>query len=233
MARRYFCLYGSDALFKILIMVSITFIFLAASVVPVEAGNYFRYDEDVQGKIFDAETHQPLAGVVVMAMWVTLHTRITIEPEERYYDYFETLTDANGEFTIPGKGRNIFRNMPPPKISIYKAGYPIRDIRFSVTDYPDGLEVKFKDGKRIVSYQKLPSNKRKEYVEHYRKIPFYGMATPDMLVPRDKYPLYSAELVKDYQAIGMRRRHLGDPIIIKKGGIHPATSQPVSPQKSK
>ena len=229
MARLYFCLRGSSALFKIL--VSTIFILVAVSIVPVQAGNYFRYDEDVQGKIFDAETQQPLGGVVVMAMWVTQHTRITIEPEERYHDYFETLTDANGEFTIPGKGLNIFRNMPPPKLSIYKAGYPIRDIRYSTTGYPSGLEVKFKDGKRIVSYQKLPSTKRKEYVEHYRKIPFHEMATPNMVVPPDKYRLYSAELAKDFHALGIRQRHPGDPILIRKGGVHPATNQPVSPQK--
>jgi hypothetical protein len=222
----------SDALFKTAIGVASLFILLAVSVVPVRAGNYFRYDDDVQGKVIDADTQQPLEGVVVMAMWVTEHTRITIEPEERYYDYFETLTDANGEFTIPGKGRNIFRNMPPPKITIYKAGYPIRDIRFSITSLTPVLEITFEDGKRIISYQKWPAAKRKEYVKRYRPIPFYKMSGE----ASDKYRLYSAELDRDYQALGIHKRQQqnGVPLLIyQKGGVYPATNQPVSPRKSK
>ena len=101
MVRRNCRLRVSDILLKATILVAGLFILLSVSATLVQAGNYFRYDEDVQGKVIDADTRQPLAGVVVMAMWVTEHTRITIEPEERYYDYFETLTNENGEFTIP------------------------------------------------------------------------------------------------------------------------------------
>ena len=200
----------------------------ALSATPVPAGNYFRYDNDVQGKIIDGDTRQPLAGVVVMALWVTEHTRITIEPEERYYDYYETLTDENGEFMIPGKGRNFFRNMPPPKIRIYKAGYGIRGINFESTGYPSNLNVTFKDDKRFVSYKKLPADKRKDSVTHYMKVPFSKMAGR----PGDKCPLYDAELERDYQALGIRQWRPGEPIRVMQQAIYPATSQPVSPQKA-
>jgi hypothetical protein len=212
------------------------FILLAVATAPALAGYYFRYDEDVQGKVIDADTQQPLEGVVVMAMWFTEHTRITIEPEERYYDYFETLTDANGEFTIPGKGRNIFRNMPPPKITIYKAGYPIRDTCFRVMEvnssYPWDVKVTLKDGKRFILYKKLTPAKRKEYVKHYMQVPYSKMA--HATVPRDKYRLYSAELASDYQALGMTPPHERDHRYLryKKGGVYPATNQPVSPRNS-
>lgn len=234
MVRRNCRLRVSDILLKATILVAGLFILLSVSATLVQAGNYFRYDEDVQGKVIDADTRQPLAGVVVMAMWVTEHTRITIEPEERYYDYFETLTNANGEFTIPGKGQNIFRNMPPPKINIYKAGYPIRDIRFSFTGQPPVLEITFEDGKRIISYQKWPAAKRKEYVKHYKRIPYSKMARAGLSC--DKYRLYSAELARDYQALGIRQRRQknGVPLLIyQKGGLYPATNQPVSPRKSR
>lgn len=212
-------------------IVAVLFILLAVSATLVQAGYYFRYDEDVQGKVVDATSQQPLEGVVVMAMWVTQHTRITIEPEERYYDYYEVLTDANGEFTIPGKGQNIFRNMPPPKIKIYKAGYAMRDIRFEPTGYPSDLDITFKDGKRFVSYKKLPADKRKEYVTHYGEVPFYKMARA--AVPPDRYRLYSAELASDYQTLGIRPWQPNAPVLIIKKAIHPATSHPVSPRKSK
>ena len=199
----------------------------ALSATPVPAGNYFRYDNDVQGKIIDGDTRQPLAGVVVMALWVTEHTRITIEPEERYYDYYETLTDENGEFMIPGKGRNFFRNMPPPKIRIYKAGYAIRDIRLAPADCPPDLNITFKDGQRFISYKKLSPDKRKDYVARYEQMPYAIMA----FVPSGKYRLYSAELERDYQALGIRPWQPGEPMRVKKTVVYPATSRPVLPQK--
>ena len=202
-------------------------IFLARSTMPASAGNYFRYDEDIRGKVVDYDTGRPLQGVVVMVMWVTEHTRITIEPEEHYYDYFETLTDENGEFTIPGKGRNFFRNMPPPKISIYKSGYPIRDIRFEPNGYPPGLDITFRDGKRFVSYRKMPGDKRKDYVSHYKQTPYTKMA----FVPADKYRLYAAERERDYQTLGIRPWRPGEPIRVIQKAVYPAADQPVSPQK--
>ena len=211
-------------------------IYLAALSTPVQAGNYFRYDKDIQGQVIDDDTQQPLAGVVVMVMWVTEHTRITIEPEERYYDYFETLTDANGEFNISGKGQNFFRNMPPPKIAIYKVGYPMREIHNFVY-YPDlplqNVRVIWKDGKRTVFYKKMSAAQRKKYVQHYRQIPYSKMARAQ--VPSDKYRLYSAELARDYEVLGMRQYQpqTGAPLLIfKEGGVYPATHQSVSPQKS-
>ena len=58
------------------------FVLLVASTTPAQAGYWFRYDDDFQGQIVDADTRQPLEGVVVMAMWVTEFSRITIEPGE-------------------------------------------------------------------------------------------------------------------------------------------------------
>jgi len=85
MIQRYFFVWVCCTLFKAVMSAVFFFVLLAASTVPVQAGYYFRYDKDVHGKVFDADTQQPLAGLVVMAMWVTQHTRITIEPEDKYY----------------------------------------------------------------------------------------------------------------------------------------------------
>lgn len=231
---RYLCLRESNVLLQATMGMTVLFVFLTIAATPVRAGHYFRYDEDIRGQVFDADTRQPLAGVVVMVMWVTEHTRITIEPEERYYDYVETLTDANGEFTIPGKGRNFFRNMPPPKIRIYKAGYPLRDIRFAGTEsgpgYPWNVNVSFKDGKRIVAYKKFTPVKRKKQVEHYRAVPYSEMARAR--VPADQYHLYTVEREKDYHALGIRPWRPGAPVRVMKGGVHPVTHQSVAPQKA-
>ena len=227
MVRKYFRMRDLNTFLKTAMRVAGIFIILAVAASSVRAGYYFRIDKDVQGRVIDGDSKQPLPGVVVMAIWVTEHSRITIEPEERYYDYFETLTDENGEFTIPGKGRNFFRNMPPPKIRIYKAGYGIRDIRFEPTGYPTGLSIKFKDGKRFISCKKLPMDKRKEYVSHYRQIPYSGMGG----IPSGKYRLYSTELARDCQALGISQWWTRDSIwVIRKEGSYPATGQAVSPR---
>jgi hypothetical protein len=56
----------SDTLLKATILAAGLFILIAVPATHVQAGYYFRYDEDVQGKIIDADTRQPIAGVVVM-----------------------------------------------------------------------------------------------------------------------------------------------------------------------
>jgi len=122
--------------------------------------------------------------------------------------------------------------MPPPKLSIYEAGCVIRDIRFQSDGYPPDVKVTFKDGKRIILYKKLKAAKRKEYVKHYRRIPYSEMTGEE--IPPEKHRLYSAEVTKDYQELGLRQRNNGIPLlIIKKGGVYPATNQPISPQNSK
>ena len=156
----------------------------------------------------------------------------------KYYDYFETLTDANGVFTIPGKGQNFFRNMPPPKIRIYKAGYPIRKIKLwggrIYSDYPPGdMEVKRKDGRLIVYYRKWTVSRRMKYVKHYHWIPFSKMARAQ--VSEDRYRLYLAELARDFKELDLRtpQEQTGRPLLIfKEGGVYPATRQPVKPNRA-
>lgn len=213
------------------------FILLSVFAGPAQAGYWFRYDDDVQGQIVDGDTRQPMKGVVVMAMWVTQFSRITIEPGERFYDYYEVLTDENGEFTIPGKGQNFFHNMPPPKIRIYKAAYPIRHIRLvggsMNADYPSGdMEVKWKHGRLTVYYRKWNSPRKMEYVKNYRWIPFLKMAREP--VAEDRYRLYTTELAREFKALGLRtpREQVGPPrLIFKEGGVYPATHQPVKPNR--
>ncbi len=64
----------------------------------------FRYDGTYKGKVVDADTGQPIEGVVVLGVWET----VTITPAggtHDYYDAKETVTDKNGEFLISGKKR--------------------------------------------------------------------------------------------------------------------------------
>ena len=206
------------------------------------ASDYFRKDRDIEGKIIDSETRKPIPGVVVSAMWVTSVFRLTIEPSEKYYDYFETRTDQNGEFKIPGKGLNIIRDMPPPKIRIFKVGYfaaYLHDLNpRSNQDNPFAVGIKKNDAKYVIPFVKRSVANRKKSLTEYRQIPFSRMAFPGMeaagVVP-EKYRLYTEELKKEYKALGKTPYWEQNPFIlrVKEGGIYPAKEKAIEPKGSK
>lgn len=77
-----------------------------------------------RGRVLDAETGKPLAGVVVVAVWrrdriMPLHSR------SEHYAARETLTNADGEFVIDAD--DVERNAPKrtwhPFITIFLPGY--------------------------------------------------------------------------------------------------------------
>ena len=78
------------------------------------------YEGDYRGRVVDAETGEPIEGVVVAGIWYK--EIVDLAGGHRVYkDAKETLTDENGEFTIAGKiikPRNLEMNM-----MIYKSGY--------------------------------------------------------------------------------------------------------------
>lgn len=77
-----------------------------------------------RGRVLDAETGKPLAGVVVVAVWrrdriMPLHSR------SEHYAAREALTNADGEFVIDAD--DVERNAPKrtwhPFITIFLPGY--------------------------------------------------------------------------------------------------------------
>lgn len=214
----------------------------AISTTKAFASDYFRNDQDIEGEIIDFESRKPIPGVVVSAMWVTSVFRFVIEPSEKYYDYFETRTDQNGEFKIPGKGLNIIRNMPPPKIRIFKAGYfaaDLHDLNPQSYQYnPFAVGIKKIDGKYVIPFVKRSVEKRKKSLTEYRQIPFSRMAFQGMeaagVVP-EKYSLYTEELEKEYKALGKTPYWQQNPYIIrvKEGGVYPAKEKAIEPRGSK
>lgn len=212
-------------------------ILLAGIFINTAAGSdYFRKDHDIAGKIIDFDTQKPIPGVVVSAMWTTNVFRLTVEPDEKYYDYFETRSDKNGEFKIPGKGLNIIKNMPPPKIRIFKTGYSslyLKDLspRF-LQDSPLNGDVKKMDGKYIIPFKERSLEERKSALREFVRVPFYKMGRAGVLP--EKYRFYTEELEREYKALGMTPAWEQNPLLLrsKKGGVYPAKEKAAEPTKN-
>ncbi len=90
------------------------------------AYSFIRHDGPYKGKVIDADTREPIEGVVVLGVW----NREIPGPGgavSEFYDARETMTDKNGEFEIPGVGLVLwlwpFPGIEPMHVLIFKAGY--------------------------------------------------------------------------------------------------------------
>lgn len=125
-----------------------------------------------QGKIVDADTKEPIEGVMVLIEWRELH----FFAGSTFYDAQETLTDKNGEFYIPG----ILVFNPWTRLGIeagviiYKSGYGtidgehIHDLAKALSAKKDGTPrvtyiLSFQDGKPIIILKKLSIEERKKF----------------------------------------------------------------------
>lgn len=119
------------------------------------------------GKVIDADTKEPIAGAVVLAVYY--FTSYTVAGSNSYVeDGQETLTDENGEFKLP-RARRWFvlrRGYPEGALTIFKPGYGV---------FPDhkrseavGANKSWPPPKKYIVY-KIPKLKTKE--ERIRNLP--------------------------------------------------------------
>lgn len=155
-----------------------------------------RYDATYKGKIIDADTGQPIEGVMVLGVWYKGHPTVAGVVHE-YYDAKETLTDKNGEFEISGVGLRVMSNVEPMDVMIFKAGYqhigmgPWESFKEDV-----GLLMKKIgwDGDRaIIPLKKLTMEERKK-----RGTP----TTPS--IPNNKMESMNKEINKERVGIGLK-----------------------------
>lgn len=110
------------ALLKIFVILSILFM-----TSPAYAGGWLiYYDTSYTGKVVDAETNQPIEEVAVLGVWYLQRFGGAGGPLAKFFDAKETVTDKNGEFTVPGViGFHWwpFTKMYRPRFIIYKPGY--------------------------------------------------------------------------------------------------------------
>jgi hypothetical protein len=208
-------------------------LFLGIFITVAFGKDFFQYDPDISGKIIDYDTRKPMEGVVVSCVWSYELVRFSEAPKREFYDYFETLTDQDGSFMIPGKGLCIIRNIYPPEITIFKAGYSILHLQNLVLnssqDLPSRDEVKWVDGKAIIHFRKKPLEERIMYLQSHSVVPLFQMMRDD--IPSEKVRLYVREIEKEYEAAD-RMMNNQRSLQYKKGGTIPARENALNPNSS-
>lgn len=103
---------------------------LCAFVLSAGCGHILYADGPYHGKLIDRETKQPIEGAAVVAVWwkedPAPHPIIT------FYDAQETLTDQEGNFTVPGiigGSINPLTKIREPLFTIFKPGHEGYDAR--------------------------------------------------------------------------------------------------------
>ncbi len=80
-----------------------------------------------RGQVLDAETKQPLEGVVVLAYWdryrFSLAQLVVGHQPGEFFDAMEAVTDAQGRWEIPKKSFPFFTNIGGPFFRYFKPGY--------------------------------------------------------------------------------------------------------------
>ena len=154
-------------------------------------------DETYAGRIIDAETKEPIEGVVVLGTWYTAQFS-PAGSTHNFYDARETLTKGNGEFSIPGMGVRIMSNLEPMHVLIFKAGYEYLNVPW-VSLKKDILlkeKIKWEGSKAIIPLRRLTVDERK-------KDPLYPPLPPTD-APLEKVRLTLKEINKDLVEHGLK-----------------------------
>lgn len=151
------------------------------------------------GKILDADTREPVEGVVVLIEWRQYRLSSLFE-NTIFYDAQETLSDKNGEFYISGIWilNPWTRLMLESHVIIYKSGYYGIHVPWGSLLKPWGepiagerrtyvLEVE--DGKPVIMLKKVI-----DIDERWKNV---GRADPGSDIPDEKVKLLMNEINKE------------------------------------
>jgi hypothetical protein len=154
-----------------------------------------RYEGTYHGQVVEAETGTPIAGAVVLGVWTREYLTVA-GGVDRFYKAREVLTDANGNFTLPGMGLLLMSNIVPANIVIFKAGYEYLGPYYWETFRAGqiiGKRVRWEGEKAIIPLKKPTLEERKKRL--------IGEAVS---VPQEKQKLLIRELNKEDIALGRR-----------------------------
>jgi len=137
-------------------------IFLIAALFFLTGCTPFRYDGPYNGRIINADTAEPVEGVAVLGVWYKEYPGPAGEISE-FHDARETVTDKNGEFSIPGMGPQFLSSVGIMNVMIFKAGFePIEGTWSSFKiDLLLRKSIQWEGDKAIIPLRKLSIKERR------------------------------------------------------------------------
>ncbi len=97
------------------------------------------YEGDYHGQIISAGSGEPLEGVVIVGAWDKLVAQHVAGSQTEFYDARETITNANGEFTLRGRGFTLFTPLEGMRLLVFKAGYEYFDYPWRTYKYGERI----------------------------------------------------------------------------------------------
>lgn len=156
-----------------------------------------------EGRIVDADTKEPIAGVVVFMEWL----KSQFPGEGRYYvDAFETLTDEQGRFSLPRHWTwNLWTMaMLSHEIIIFKSGYePFEagrwwELTAKEKGKPKDPDVwKIERGLPVIMLKKVVLETGEDYRKQRERMGFVGPGGG----PAEKSVLLRREIEREYDLI--------------------------------
>jgi hypothetical protein len=180
--------WGVGVLMRVVVWVGMA---LAGLVVTAGCVCIVCYEGDYLGRVIDAETREPLEGVVVLGVWYSIAPGP--HGSQNYHDARETVTDAKGEFRIEGMGLKVLSMLDEMFVLVFKAGYePIGSWPWAAFKEDGNLRkvVSWEGSRAIIPIRKMTEEEKRTATSR-------GGAS---VVPREKIPRLTEE----------RERHSAD-----------------------
>jgi hypothetical protein len=157
-----------------------------------------RYDGAHKGKVVDADTGEPIEGVVILGVWSREHMG-PAGGTHTYYDARETVTDKDGEFVIPGIGLTggVVSFVEPMDANVFKAGYEYIGgfwDSLHIGPAPYRKRIRWEGDKVIISLKKLTMEEREKRL---------GPPSPPDAAPKEQIRLMLKEINKDRAELGL------------------------------
>jgi hypothetical protein len=172
-------------------------------------------DGPYHGKVIDRNTKQPIEGAAIVAVWWK-QTPMIADSQTSYYDAQDTLTDKEGNFTIPGVMKiliNPLAKIREPSFTIFKPGYTAyRNLVFKPRSTAEGIVVFEESGQVVYALGRLTT--REERLRNIDGL-LPGVCFPDtkqFCVPEEK-------ILNLRRLMNAERKTLGlEPTYAPKGG---------------
>lgn len=156
------CIYGFKTKYRVLSVILLGIVLVPVMITLVINIHVITspLTPEVHGKVIDAETKKPLAGINIKAGWYMSSVSVG-GGYGKYYKLYTTKTDVNGDFILPRGikaltfgyliGKSYFDGV---NVTVYPPGYDYKVSRFTYNDQV----------KPIIALEKVKSDK--EFLEN-------------------------------------------------------------------